>query len=724
MVNSRGGLEGQDDREVTPPPLTKEQIEGHLSALKSIIKDHNKKNRTDPIWLDFEIKDTKVRDNRIVKGKTVVGDDLKKPFKGSLKTPLTHKIIEFVGPEYKIPINIKLYDGTKDLEDHLNSLAQTTRGSGPCPYGVECSNLREAFSVRYLVRRACFKEPREITKIIRRANKSLTAFKDRWTVETGFIMGVPEVMKISSFMDSLKRPELEKHFLSKVPTMVNEMMGRLDDFVWSKEAFSWMELPKGEIEELHQRSVLQLPSGEGSPHKRLYSLEEQLKWALESRKLNHLVGKRKNREVTKAWMDTLRTFPPVSSKDIFNEPLIVEAEIEGYLVRWAEGNLNGSGGFRKRGNKAARQDRARDVAETFDNLKRINMKLNPKKCSFGVEEGKFLEVVPKSDDTEEWILFMNGASNLKGSGAGLVLIDPSGIEYTYALRLTFTSTKNEAEYEVLLAGVRIARRMKIQRLEAMVNSKLVASQINESYAASNDRMIKYLAKAKEYIACFISFSIKNIPRNLNQKADVLSKLASVAFNHLTKEVFIKVLNEQSTEGIWLKDKNEARNLWVKINQYAMEDVVLFKKSYLVPMLRCVGPLQANYVIRFAPPRIIITDNGTQFVNDLFKGWCARLNIKQLNTIVSHPQANGLVERVNKCLREDIKTRIGRERAGWVDELPNVLWTHQTSIKQSNGETSFILTYRSEAVIPTEIGMPTYRTMMIREGFNKESSVLI
>nr|GEU44080.1 reverse transcriptase domain-containing protein [Tanacetum cinerariifolium] len=31
-----------------------------------------------------------------------------------------------------------------------------------------------------------------------------------------------------------------------------------------------------------------------------------------------------------------------------------------------------------------------DIAETFDNLKKINMKLNPKKCSFGVEEGKFL----------------------------------------------------------------------------------------------------------------------------------------------------------------------------------------------------------------------------------------------------------------------------------------------------------------------------------------------
>ncbi|GKD37030.1 reverse transcriptase domain-containing protein [Tanacetum coccineum] len=100
----------------------------------------------------------------------------------------------------------------------------------------------------------------------------------------------------------------------------------------------------------------------------------------------------------------------------------------------------------------------------------------------------------------------------EGSGAGLVLIGPSGIEYTYALRLTFPSTNMEAEYEALLAGLRIAQKMNISSIEVKVDSKLVASQINGSY-----------------------------------KANVLSKLASVAFNHLTMEVLVEVLDEQSTE---------------------------------------------------------------------------------------------------------------------------------------------------------------------------------
>ncbi|GJV66892.1 reverse transcriptase domain-containing protein [Tanacetum coccineum] len=242
----------------------------------------------------------------------------------------------------------------------------------------------------------------------------------------------------------------------------------------------------------------------------------------------------------------------------------------------------------------------------------------------------------------------------------------------------------------------------------------------------------------------------------------------------------------SEEGIVPLDKNEERSLRAKISQYAIESGVLFKKGYLVPMLRCVGPLQANYVIqkihmgsygmyigpravvrkamrqgyywptmhvdakeewieakplvkitgkevirfvmdniicRFGLPRIIVTDNGAQLVNEPFKGWCTRFKIQQMNTSVAYPQANGLVERANRSLVEGIKTRLGKERAGWVDELPNVLWAHRTSIKQSNGETPFSLTYGSEAVIPAEIGIPSYRTLMIREEYNKEEQCL-
>nr|GEX28393.1 reverse transcriptase domain-containing protein [Tanacetum cinerariifolium] len=246
-----GGPKGTDDREETPPPLTKEQIEGHVSALKSLIKSHIQKNKGDPICLDFKLEDTEVQDLGIAKRKEVMDEDLGKPFKEARRTLLTRRIIEFAGPgEWPMPVWCRMFQQTLD---------GSTRGwfeRLPHDNINEWADLRKAFASRYSVRRACFKEPHEITKIVGKANESLTAFKERWTVETGFIMGVPEVMKISSFMDSVKSPELAKRFSNKVPTTVNEMMERLNDFVRSEEAHARTELPKGEVRETHRKTSL------------------------------------------------------------------------------------------------------------------------------------------------------------------------------------------------------------------------------------------------------------------------------------------------------------------------------------------------------------------------------------------------------------------------------------------------------------------------------------
>nr|GEY47585.1 reverse transcriptase domain-containing protein [Tanacetum cinerariifolium] len=131
----------------------------------------------------------------------------------------------------------------------------------------------------------------------------------------------------------------------------------------------------------------------------------------------------------------------------------------------------------------------------------------------------------------------------------------------------------------------------------------------------------------------------------------------------------------------------------------------------------------NIVCRFRFSRVIVTDNETELVNDPFKSWCEKWKIKQMNTAVAHPRANGLVKRANKSLMHGLKARLGKERIGWVDELSNILRAHRTMLKTSNGETPFNLTYESEAVIPAEIGMPTYRTIQFNEALNEEEMCL-
>ncbi|GKD87165.1 reverse transcriptase domain-containing protein [Tanacetum coccineum] len=90
---------------------------------------------------------------------------------------------------------------------------------------------------------------------------------------------------------------------------------------------------------------------------------------------------------------------------------------------------------------------------------------------------------------DPWTLFTDGSSYVDGSGAGLILTNPEGAEFTYAMRFRFDATNNKAEYEALIAGLRIVKQMGVKNLQANVDSRLVANQVNGSYIAKEPGMI-------------------------------------------------------------------------------------------------------------------------------------------------------------------------------------------------------------------------------------------
>ncbi|XP_076931751.1 uncharacterized protein LOC143597010 [Bidens hawaiensis] len=81
----------------------------------------------------------------------------------------------------------------------------------------------------------------------------------------------------------------------------------------------------------------------------------------------------------------------------------------------------------------------------------------------------------------KWTLYTDRAWSIEGSGAGLIITDPQGTEYTYSLRLEFPCTNNEVEYEALIAGLHLGKLMKIQEPNALVDPRLVESQVNKEF---------------------------------------------------------------------------------------------------------------------------------------------------------------------------------------------------------------------------------------------------
>nr|GEZ06134.1 hypothetical protein [Tanacetum cinerariifolium] len=304
------------------------------------------------------------------------------------------------------------------------------------------------------------------------------------------------------------------------------------------------------------------------------------------------------------------------------------------------------------------------------------------------------------------------------------------------------SSNNKAEYEELIAG---------------------------TYVAKEDNMVKYLDKVKSLVRGFTNFSISQVPQSKNKKPDALNKIVSTSFTHLSKRVLVEVLKDKSIkekevttvveedgptwmspiveylkEGTFPSDRKEVRKLHIKARQYELMEGILYRRSFLTSWLRCVGPLQVKYVIREIHEgscSIHEIDIAGPFPEgpgkvkflivamDYFTKWIeakkvATITVSQVKKFVwdnivcrfglpvKHLQSNRPIERENRSLGKGIKACLGEGNKNWVKELPHVLWAHPTMIKSSHGDTPFSLTYRTEEVIPTEIGMPTYCTTAV------------
>ncbi|GKA61198.1 reverse transcriptase domain-containing protein [Tanacetum coccineum] len=400
-------------------------------------------------------------------------------------------------------------------------------------------------------------------------------------------------------------------------------------------------------------------------------------------------------------------------------------------------------------------------------------------------------------------------------------------------RFRFDAINNEAEYEALIAGLRIAEQIGVKNLQANIDSRLVANQVNGTYVTKEANMIRYLEKVRTLTSSFKVFSIRQVPRSENKKADALSKIASTSFAHLrlqvvglekTKGKIIYVMGveimavveegdtwmtpifEYLTEEILPADVKKARAVRRKSQRFSVINGTLYKKSFLGPCLRCIGLLQANYVLReihegscsmHAGTRSVVAkalrigyywpimhkdartliracqdcqvhkpvprnpqhkltpitspwpfykwgiDIAGPFLEgpgkikflivviDYFTKWIEAKPVTTItgnqikkfvwdNIVYRFGLPGEIVSDNGKYLGEGIKASLEARSKNWMEELSHVLWAHRTMIKSSNGDTSFLLKYGTEAVITAKISMPTLRTTEVDLVQNNEA----
>ncbi|XP_020410343.1 uncharacterized protein LOC109946540 [Prunus persica] len=95
---------------------------------------------------------------------------------------------------------------------------------------------------------------------------------------------------------------------------------------------------------------------------------------------------------------------------------------------------------------------------------------------------------------------------------------------SFIIERGFYASNNEAEYEALLAGLRLAKELSIKRLAIYSDSQLIANQASSKYMAKHPRMVQYLDKVQGLLKEFPTFTIQQVPRVENTHADAVVSL--------------------------------------------------------------------------------------------------------------------------------------------------------------------------------------------------------
>ncbi|XP_058784827.1 uncharacterized protein LOC131659686 [Vicia villosa] len=146
---------------------------------------------------------------------------------------------------------------------------------------------------------------------------------------------------------------------------------------------------------------------------------------------------------------------------------------------------------------------------------------------------------------DKWTIYVDGASSSSGSGAGIILENGEGLIIEVSLVLSFNTSNNQAEYEALLAGLRLAEDIGAREVKIYTDSQLVASHISGEYQAKNDVLAEYLTLVKDKMKKFAKAEVEHIPREHNSRADILSKLASTRKKGGNKSVIQEILPRSS-----------------------------------------------------------------------------------------------------------------------------------------------------------------------------------
>ncbi|XP_056847410.1 uncharacterized protein LOC130498085 [Raphanus sativus] len=260
-----------------------------------------------------------------------------------------------------------------------------------------------------------------------------------------------------------------------------------------------------------------------------------------------------------------------------------------------------------------------------------------------------IELVPSKTDTDDktrkWKLHVDGASPKQGSGVRIQLESPTGEVIEQSFCLGFNASNNEADYESLIAGLRLVQSIGARKISAFSDSQLVTSQFHGEYEAKNERMEAYLArdrgiangeddlplveeivtrsKSKGHIQ-ESEEELLEAPQNQRTSGESSRRTRSgvartAPARSVPEEIHVHEVNNESQKpfqdelesrpdwrtlifnyietGELPPERWEARNLKARRSRYCIMEGKIFKRTFSEPYLLCASPKEASIILK-------------------------------------------------------------------------------------------------------------------------------
>ncbi|XP_070021785.1 uncharacterized protein [Nicotiana sylvestris] len=333
-------------------------------------------------------------------------------------------------------------------------------------------------------------------------------------------------------------------------------------------------------------------------------------------------------------------------------------------------------------------DHISHLSDTFQALRKFNVKLNPKKCAFGVASGKFLGFLISNRGIE---------------------VNPTQIKAIEEIPDMLTSRKEQDQFEWTEECQQALKNLKAY----LSNPPLLAKP------KAGERLLIYLAVSEVApITVIKSQVLADFVADFSQGMQLEAEKELQVFNGSNPGIWTLFTDGSSNVkgaglGIVLvPPTGETIRQAIKFHSITNNDA---EYEAVIAGLELARELGINQIVIKSDSQLVVNQMLGTYTDRVFQSW----QIKRITSTPYHLVGNGQAESTNKVIINNLKKRLEESKGNWPELLPGVLWAYRTTTKISTGETPFSLVYGAEALIPVEIREPSTRLTQASEESNGE-----